>query len=299
MDVAFLLGVIVLGLIAGSFVSVLVYRVPRGESIVWGRSHCRNCKHRLGVIDLIPVFSFLSTGGTCRYCKTRLSSVYPIIELTTGLLFVVAFWLAASVTPVFSFVQIVAFFYYAVLFTLLSALIFIDLRDMLLPDVLVFSALLVILVYQAAVTLVMTIQGVAVITPIYNPPGVVPSQSPFLGLLGYNFTPLGLGLLTGFCIALAFFLLIVLTRGKGMGGGDVKFALVLGAVTGWPNALVALFGAFLSGAIVSIFLLLLRKKHFGQTIPFGPFLILSTIATLVYGDKIVAWFLYDNHFLLI
>lgn len=279
-----LLFVVLVGLIAGSFVSVLIYRIPKGESIVFRRSHCRSCQRALGVVDLIPVVSFLLQNGRCRYCKATISPVYPIIEIVTALLFMLAYWLSFITYNAPPVLQAITFLYFAILFVIFAALFFIDLFELLLPDVLVFSALLLVFLYN------LVLHSVEVF--------VFQSSNDILrgaSLLLASLKPFSVGLLAGFLVALFFFLLIIVTRGKGMGGGDVKFALVMGAVTGWPKLLAALFLAFFLGAVVSVVLLLLRKKHFGQTIPFGPFLIIGTLLTLVWGDQLLEWFLYGNH----
>lgn len=277
-----------LGLVAGSFVSVLIYRIPKEESIVWGRSHCRSCNHLLGMRDLVPLISFLSTMGKCRYCKTVLPLTYPIVEVTTSLLFLLAYWLTITTQPAIPALQIITFAYFAILFIIFAALFFIDLFDLLLPDVLVFSAFFLVFIYHVLYNVLYTMRITR--EPFFS--------YDFFIQLSQSLQPFVYGVLAGFCVAVIFFLLIVVTKGRGMGGGDVKFALVMGAVTGWPTFLVALFAAFFSGAVVSIFLLLLRKKQFGQTIPFGPFLIAATIVSLVFGDQMVNWFLYGNHFTL-
>lgn len=280
-----LLFVVLLGLVAGSFVSVLIYRIPREESIVWGRSHCRSCNHLLGMRDLVPLISFLSTMGKCRYCKTVLPLTYPIIEVTTSLLFLLAYWLTIATQPYIPVLQLLTLVYLALLFIVLAALFFIDLYDLLLPDTLVFSSFFLVFLYHVLYNFLYTLRLTT--APVFS--------ANFLMLLTQNLQPFAHGVLAGFAVAVVFFLLIVATKGRGMGGGDVKFALVMGAVIGWPNLLVALFLAFFLGAIISIFLLLLRKKQFGQTIPFGPFLIIGTLSTLVWGDQLVQWFLYGNH----
>lgn len=235
-----------LGLFFGSFFGVLVDRLPFGKNVISGRSVCDYCKKPLKWYDLFPVLSFLALGARCRYCHKKLSWFYPIIELTTGLLF--------SMPSIAN---------YQLLFTLfiLSCFIvifFTDLKYGIIPDVVVFPAIVVTIFYL------------------------------FLNLksLILNHAAAGLG-------AFLFFLfLFLITKQRGMGFGDVKLSFLLGLILGFPLILVSLYVAFLTGAAVSIILILVRRYSLKSSVPFGPFLIVGTLVALFWGSNLLALFPY-------
>lgn len=253
----------ILGSVIGSFLTVLITRLPKEETVVHGRSKCPQCGHVLEPKDLLPIVSFVLSLGSCRHCHSKISLLYPTVEIITGLSFVLAalYALGQYGITIYAFVTWV---YLAALLACFIALIVIDLRELLLPDILVLSAFVITAAYHL---IVFTFFRDIFVwqTVIY----------------GYLF---GLG------VAIAFLLLIIVTRGKGMGGGDMKFALVLGAAAGWPNAIAALFIAFVSGAIISMGLLAIRRKRITDVIPFGPFLIIGTIIGMFYGVALIDFY---------
>lgn len=244
------------GLFFGSFLNVVVDRLPRNESIVKGRSHCEACKKTLAWYDLIPVFSYLFLRGACRYCHARLSSYYLISELVTSLLFALTFWLLVhgdirlTLSSINDYVIVL---YHFVLLACLLIIFFIDLKFGIIPDKIVLP--------------------LAALTAIY-----VIVISPHV-LTNHVLTAVG---------ACVFFLIIVLaTRGRGMGLGDVKFAFVMGLILGFPNIITALYIAFLTGALISLILVLTGKKRLkGGSIPFGPFLVLGLYLSIFLGETI-------------
>jgi leader peptidase (prepilin peptidase)/N-methyltransferase len=224
--------IFVFGLIVGSFLNCIIYRLEKGESFLKGRSYCPKCKHRLAWQDLVPVLSFLFLLGKCRYCKKSISFQYPLVELATAILFVLS--------PDIRFTIIVPF---------LIIIFVYDLKHYLIPDKIVYLAI-----------------GLALI-------------------LGFN-------QVIPACGAALFFLLIVLaTRGRGMGIGDIKLAFLMGLLLGWPNILVALSFAFFAGATIGLALIFAKKKSLKSAVPFGPFLIAGTFIALFFGGKIINWYL--------
>ncbi|NCN59030.1 prepilin peptidase [Candidatus Roizmanbacteria bacterium CG_4_9_14_0_2_um_filter_38_17] len=230
-----------LGTAIGSFLNVLIDRIPAGLPLFIDRSHCDRCKHTLSWYDLIPILSWVLLGAKCRYCKAPISIQYPVIEAITGLVFVLSYYF-----PIYS----VSFT--IILFSLLIALFMTDLKYYLLPDKLMYPLL-----------------GVSAIA-----------------LLVYEPSQLITHIISAVLAAVFFVMLIVISRGKGMGWGDVMYGLFLGILLGHPGTIVALYIAFLTGAFISVILLLSKKKKFGQIIPFGPFLILGTVISLYYSDYI-------------
>lgn len=248
-----LLSIFILGLFVGSFLNVLVDRLPKGESVIKGRSRCERCKKELAWRDLIPLFSFLQLKGKCRYCRSPLSFYYPIIELTTGIMFFVT---ALFVFNNFQFS--IPLIYYLFIVSSLIVIFFADLKYGIIPDKIVFPAIAIIFLYL-----------------LINPSSFIINH-----------------LLSALGACLFFLLLFLITKGRGMGFGDVKFAFLMGLILGFPNIIVALYAAFLTGAIIGIILILWRKKRiFGTSIPFGPFLVLGNFIAIFFGKQLSQNFL--------
>jgi leader peptidase (prepilin peptidase) / N-methyltransferase len=258
--------IFLLGLFIGSFLNVLADRLPRNETVIRGRSHCEKCKRELAWFDLIPLLSFILLKGKCRYCRVRLSSYYPIVEFTTGIFFTLTtfFILNGSQFPISNFQfsinyqLIVSLFYYLIIVSSLIVVFFADLKYGIIPDKVIFPAMIISFLYL-----------------ILNTKYLILSH-----------------LLSAIGACLFFLLLFLITRGKGMGFGDVKFAFLMGLVLGFPNIIISLYIAFLTGAIVGIILIIWRKKRIiGTSIPFGPFLVLGTFLAIFLGNFLFQGFL--------
>jgi len=250
----------IFGLFIGSFLNMLIDRMPREEQIVKGRSHCDRCNHVLSWKDLIPVVSWTMLAGKCRYCHKKVPARNTFVELLTGLLFVITFIALGSHIPVMwqDLAQLVL---YLVIVSCLTAIFFIDLNEQIIPDSLTIVASI------AAIGL----HGVEALSPYAE---VGPS------VLNY--------LISAISGASFFAFLILITKGRGMGWGDVKFAAFMGIFLGYPRIISSLYFAFLTGAFVSAILIVRRRKKFGQTIPFGPFLVLGTLFA-AFGTLDIAW----------
>ncbi|MBU4000256.1 prepilin peptidase [Patescibacteria group bacterium] len=276
-----------LGLIAGSFLNVVICRLETGETMVSGRSHCPRCGHILAWYDLVPVFSFLMLKGKCRYCGKPISIQYPMVEMATGILFLSIFNYQFSIFNEFSisnfqFLNSAFNFFYFLLSTfyflfIISSLIIIfvyDLRHYIIPDKIVYPAIIVSVIYSLFENL------------NFGHWDLFGNWKLEIGNLITLFNPFIAAILTG-----AFFLSIVLiTKGAGMGGGDVKIAFLMGLILGWPKVLAALFLAFTAGAIYGIILILMRKKTLKSKVPFGPFLVAGTLVALFWGGEIMRWY---------
>lgn len=247
--------IFILGLFVGSFLNVLVDRLPKGESVVRGRSHCEKCKKTLAWYDLIPLLSFLQLKGQCRYCRTPLSVYYPVIELVTGAIFVITFIFVSQESimyQVLSIKYIWELFYYLFIVSSFIVIFFADLKYGIIPDKIIFPAILVSFLY-----LILNTQ--------------------------YSILP---HLLSAIGACLFFLALFLVTKGRGMGFGDVKFAFLMGLILGFPNIIVGLYVAFLTGAMLGCILIVWRKKRLhGTTIPFGPFLVIGTLAAIFFGEN--------------
>ncbi len=241
----------VIGLFVGSFLGVLVDRLPKDESVLKGRSYCEKCKKKLGAFDLIPLLSFIFLSGRCRYCKAPLSFYYPVIELTTGILFVLCY--------IFQFFPQSGISLRETIFSLfiVSSLIvvfFTDLKYGIIPDKIIYPAIVISLLFI-----------------ILNTKYLILNTS--LSALG---------------AFLFFLLLFLITRGRGMGFGDVKLVFLMGLFLGFPKIIIALYLAFLTGALVSIILVIWGKKKLkGGTVPFGPFLVLGTLISFFFGNQVL------------
>lgn len=253
---------LVFGLIAGSFAGMLTYRLPRRLSLR-GWSYCDHCRNKLAWSHNIPLFSFLYLAGRCAYCKGEISARYPLIEVATAILFVVTGYLWGVLNQglpgvLKEEIGLLSLVFLLVIVFLFLALCVVDLEYQLLPDFLVL--ILGVLVFLVLLSL--------------------PSPS----LVNY--------FLWGF-VAFSFFLLIYLvTRGRGMGFGDVKLAFVVGMLLGYPTTIVWIFLAFLVGALVGVVLILSKRAKWGAQIAFGPFMLVAAYVALFFGEEL--WRLYTG-----
>ncbi|MDE2025020.1 MAG: prepilin peptidase [Patescibacteria group bacterium] len=260
-----MIGLIVLIFIAGvafgSFFNVVIDRVPREETFFTGRSHCDFCKHTLAWYDLIPLLSFLLLGGRCRYCKKFIGFKYPLVEVTTGLFFIILLFplVGQIISQTLVFSSVITTLFTLVVFSAFIIIFYTDLWYGIIPDIVLFPATIVALF------------SILISQPYHIVAHVISAVA-----------------------AMGFFLALFLgTRGKGMGFGDVKLAFFLGLLLGWPGTFLAIYVAFLTGAIAALILVLWgRKRFFGSTIPFGPFLILGTLISWFWApflwEKILA-----------
>jgi leader peptidase (prepilin peptidase)/N-methyltransferase len=287
----------VLGSILGSFASAIADRSTKKASF-WKRSYCVSCKHTLHWYDLFPILTYLFLRGRCRYCKAKIPSELFITELVmgvlVGMLFLISFPpLTTLVTydplQLIQFLDI-PFKVYAL--TIMMILFITDLKTGLLPNRITYPAIItsfILLIVIAAIK-----SGVFYYQLSSTPFGAYllpPYTDYFYTQIARLWWPVAWAILSGLGTALAFALLIIATRGRGMGWGDVKYVLFLGFVLGFPLILVALFLSFLTGALFSIGLILLGKKSFGQTIPFGPFLSLGSAIAIIWGQQLLTWYL--------
>lgn len=248
----------VIGLIVGSYLNVVIYRLPLGISTVLPRSRCPACGAGIRAWDNVPVVSYLLLRGRCRACGTPISVRYPLIEGATGLLFLGSFlrfgiaWAAVAG---------------ALFCALMVTLAMIDLDHMILPDVLTWPAIAAGILLQPLV--------------LWASPG---ADSPWRAMAGG-----ALGAAVGAGILLAVWGgWYLLRREEGMGLGDVKMLAAVGAFLGWPGVLLTLFLGALSGAGVGLGLMAWRGGDLKSKLPFGTFLALGGLIALFAGERIVA-----------
>lgn len=241
-----------LGLVIGSFLNVVITRLPRGGNLWRPGSTCPTCGAAIAWHDNLPVLSFVLLRGRCRACRAAISWRYPAVELTTTGLFAMAYARFGLTTELGLA---------AALLAALVAITVIDVQHQVIPDV---------------ITL----------------PGVVLGFVANLGLGRIGWLDSTLGVLVGggiFWVVLQGSLLIL--GQEGMGGGDVKLGAMLGAFLGWQATLVAVFLAVMAGGLVALLLLGLNIAGRKDPIPFGPFLAGAGAATLLWGDRLTTWYL--------
>ena len=224
----------------GSFLGVVIDRLPKEESILWGRSHCDYCKKSLRWFELIPVFSFLFQKGRCRRCQKKLSWRYPGLEVITAVIFATIFVIFHQ--------NIVAFFALLLIASSFIVLVVIDLDHMIIPD---------------STLITSGIGGFVLLVSIGGQIKALANVS----------TNIIVGLV---CLGLFYFLYRV-TKKRGIGFGDVKLAFILGFIVGYPRVILALYLAFLTGGLFGIILIVRGKKKLKSAIPFGPFMIAGII----------------------
>ncbi len=257
--------IFLIGCFIGSFLNVLIWRLPLGQKPT-GRSHCPNCGHILSVLDLFPVLSFLLFRARCRYCHQSISWRYPLIEITTGLLFALSWWLLLSQGWVFELPNILAFLKIAFIVSVLVVVFVIDLEHYLILNKVVLPATVVILLFNIGVDL--------------NAGNLFSLYSMFVNS--------AIGALAGF---LPFYILWKISDGKWIGLGDAKYGLFLGAVFGFPFVYLSYLLACFLGTIFSLPLLVSGKKNLTSKLPLGSFLSVAAILTLWFGLPIVSWYI--------
>jgi leader peptidase (prepilin peptidase)/N-methyltransferase len=239
--------IVLFGLVVGSFLNVLIDRIPRGENVVWKPSHCDYCKKPLRWFELFPVISYVIQGGRCRRCRHTLSIQYPALESITAFGFLgvflytntSVFWLLLSLC----------------IFSSLLVIFMIDMKHQIIPD----SILLVLLI------------------------GIAVSGIPL------SWAQRGQHLMTALICGGLFLFLWTVTRGRGLGFGDVKLVAVLTLFLGYPFSVIMLYIAFLTGAMLGVILIATHRAKMKTRIAFGPFLIAGFAGAILFGESILVW----------
>ena len=260
MDLLTLIILFAFGLAIGSFMNVVALRYD-GEhflfdtKMIGGRSHCVHCKRTLRWFELVPLLSFLFQGGRCRRCNARLSVQYPTVELLSGIIFVfVPLSVGIGAVPVFTFITAL----WIIVFEALLVMALIDIRLGIIPD---------------EINIFLGVAGI------------------FLAIFSGGQWSGVLSKMIGAAVAGSFFwLLIAITRGKGMGMGDLKLAIPLGFLFGWPVVLFVLALAFVIGAVVGLLSIVRGKNSMKGTLPFGPFLAIAAAVVFFWGQAIFDWY---------
>ncbi|MCA9381836.1 prepilin peptidase [Candidatus Dojkabacteria bacterium] len=268
---------ILFGLAIGSFINAGIYRFKNKIKIT-GHSICTNCKQELKPLDLVPLFSYLFLKGKCRYCKAKISIQYPIVELVTALIYLLLSIHMLTIYNQYSKFssQLGPIFIYCLwLIIITGILVFIavyDFKFKIIPNEFIIAGVIV-------TTLFILIEFIFQL--VYAEYGATKFAFTFFFDSPLNYIlagVLGFGLL---------FLVVLATKGKGMGMGDVKYAFLMGLIIGFPSILLGLYIAVVIGAIFGIALILIKRKRMKSEIPFGPFLVLGTFFMMLFSTQII------------
>lgn len=243
----------IVGSIFGSFLNVVIDRLIVGQSIL-GRSYCDYCKRTLTALDLVPILSYIFLKGRCRVCKKRLSLQYPVIEGLTGALFAMVVYMQAAannLNPTY-------LFYLLALACVMVIVATVDFKYSLIPTAFVFGASLFSLFYNF-----FTLPSDVFVTHVA----------------------------AAFAAAIFFGAIVLFTKGRGMGSGDIVLAFLIGMVLGFEKMILSVFLAFIIGSIIAILLIIFGRKGFRQTIPFGPFLVIGFYLSFYWFNPLLAWYL--------
>lgn len=254
--------IFVFGTAIGSFLNVLIDRLPRDESIQ-GRSYCEFCKRKISWYDLIPVISYIQLKGRCRYCRKKLSFQYPLVEILTGLLFILVWYYLPSGINLVSLINNPSGFLikiaYLGIVAMLVVIFFADLKYHIIPD---------------QIQLVLFILSLIVL--------------PQHGLIINEFAN---HVLACILVASPIYFLYWVTKEKGMGFGDVKLAFTIGLLMGIEAGFLVLYMAFVAGAVVGVILMLIKKSNLKSKIAFGPFLASSLFVVMLWKEQIFKYIL--------
>ncbi len=255
----------ILGASVGSFLSVVIFRLKhKQKGAIVGRSRCPHCKKTLTTYDLIPVLNYILLGGRCRYCHKPISLYYFFLEITTALIFLLMylrfpFIIEGSMISDYSIDLMVAvqYVFSTVSSTLLIGIFFFDLQYMEVPDILIYPLIFIGLV------------GTLITKAVDFPSLLIAVLGALVFFGGQRF----------------------LSKGKWLGEGDVWVAIAMAVMFGWKLLIVAVSLSYIIGAVLCIILLATKAVNSKSKIPFAPFLVFGTFATILYGNEILAWYM--------
>lgn len=265
----------ILGALIGSFLNVVIHRIPRGQSIVFPNSACPSCGAALRPYDNIPIISYLVLRGRCRFCRNPISRRYPIVEALTALLFIgVALRDGTSYALPFDLAFVAA----------LLALIFIDGEHMILPNVITYPGMIFAVIARLALPYLV---GPAALDDL---PGLM-TRLPELPVWSVSLIGAVIGALVGGgSLWLMGFIWQKLRGVEAMGLGDVKMMFAVGAYLGWRLAVLTIFFGVFTGSLAGIAVMAKRGKNMQMMLPFGIFLGIGAIVSLFVGARVIEWY---------
>lgn len=255
----------IFGLIVGSFINVVVYRLNVAESFTTGRSKCPHCKELISWYDNIPLLSFILLKFRCRNCKEKISYQYPLVEFFTGLLFAFVATRYFNASDVSTWTATI---YYLGVASALVAIFVYDFLYMEIPGLVLWPAI----GWAVGFNLLLDWNSAGSANNIFNS-------------LTYS------GTLAAFAAFAFFFMMVAGSKEKWMGMGDGYLVIFLGLVLGWPKILLALILSFSIGAIIGLILIAAKKKKMQSQIPFAPFLVIGTFLAMFFYEAIAGWYL--------
>ena len=271
------------GAIIGSFLNVVIHRIPRGESIVFPNSRCPSCEALIGPFDNIPLISYALLRGRCRKCRAPISWRYPAVELLTALLYAVVFLCDVYTRGGMTFTIL----FDLVFVSALVALIFIDAEHMLLPNVITYPGIVFAIVARLALPYLVGPYAFDDLPSLwYGPFSTWP-----VGLASLVGAGLG-ALVGGGSLWLVGWLWERLRGVEAMGLGDVKMMFMVGAYLGWRLTILTIFLGVFSGSIIGVAVMMRRReKNMQMQLPFGIFLGIGSIFALLIGSRIIVWYI--------
>jgi len=266
-----LLSSFVFGLVFGSFLNVVIYRLKTRQKLCFGGSFCPECKTQLKWYDLIPLLSFIFLHGRCRYCDAKISWQYPIVELISGLLWVLIFYKFALPAEALAKAGVLDIIYYIFIFSALLVIAIYDFKWKIIPDKIVYPAIIISLFYN-----------------LLNAFSAIGGSA--LGGKYLNFEIFIYPLFAALVAFLFFFMFFYFSKGRAMGLGDAKLAFLIGLFLSPLLAIAAFILSFVIGAVFGIILIGLGKKSLKSQIAFGPFLVLGATIAFFLSDFIIKFF---------
>jgi leader peptidase (prepilin peptidase)/N-methyltransferase len=277
-EIAAYIFVFIFGAAVGSFLNVVIHRVPNGDSIVFPNSACPKCGAAIKPYDNIPILSWLVLRGRCRNCSEPISVRYPAVELITGLLWILTYW-QLGFTP---FLAVGLIFV-----SVIVALMFIDAEHMILPNVITYPFFLFAVLVRLLFPLIFSEDYFSDV-----------SFAPLAAMAEYprwlvSLSGAGLGAMAGGGSLWLVGALWKRLRGvDAMGLGDVKMMLGVGAILGWRLSFLTIFLAAFAGAVIGVAVIAgQKKKDFQTQIPFGIFLGIGSVAALLFGERMIGWYI--------
>ena len=249
--------VLIYGILIGSFLNVCIYRIPEELSIVTERSHCMNCNTKLKWYELVPVFSYIFQLGRCRTCKSRISIQYPIVEALNGVMYVLVFYFYGWDSIYALLLSVV----YSLTISALIVLSVIDFRTNIIPS---------------GINIFLLVMGLLAVMIKYFESG--------------RGTDIVWDHTVGFFVISIFLLLIFYaTKGRAIGGGDIKLMASAGLLLGWELVILAFFIGCIMAAIIHP--LRMRISNIGRSLAFGPYLSVGIVLSLFFGKQMIMWYI--------
>ena len=284
----------IFGSVIGSFINVIVDRTDTKDSPFKGRSFCPYCRKTLAWWEMVPIINFFYLKGRCSNCHHKLSWQYPLIEFITGFLFALVSWrflrfpllnlhiiFTWQLETILFWINFIFWLYW--IFVLITISLY-DLKKYLILSEVLFPAIILSLIWKIILGIFFKTHNFTYLTQINH---ILGAQSYVFGSYPY-FLSLILGVIVSFGLIA---LLAFVTKERAMGWGDALVAIFIGLILGWPEAIMALIIAFLSGGLISIVLMLLKKKTIKSYLPFAPFLAFGALLILLFGDIIIKGYL--------